>query len=204
MAYRIVAKSPEKLDDILTDIKDWFGTTKDYVSKFETEKRKFADPATKQIVSKDIDVIYVKDPMTKKETKIMLIPLLKPGEMKVEMGGENEHVMKGKIKNMMKGRGDFKTYNKDTLRKMEAVEKLRSVIREEVAKILEGRKPGPKEQKRREVYSLAGKYIYNNQKYKSFSFDDDTNEFHFYTSDWSVSNSSPALTIPYDELKNLI
>jgi hypothetical protein len=136
MAYRIVAKSPEKLDDILTDIKDWFASTKDYVSKFETEKRKFADPATKQIVSKDIDVIYVKDPMTKKETKIMLIPLLKPGEMKVEMGGENEHVMKGKIKNMMKGRGDFKTYNKDTLRKMEAVEALRSMIREEYDKIL--------------------------------------------------------------------
>ena len=136
MAYRIVAKSPEKLDDILTDIKDWFGTTKDYVSKFETEKRKFADPATKQIVSKDIDVIYVKDPMTKKETKIMLIPLLKPGEMKVEMGGENEHVMKGKIKNMMKGRGDFKTYNKDTLRKMEAVEKLRNMVREEIKRII--------------------------------------------------------------------
>jgi hypothetical protein len=87
---------------------------------------------------------------------------------------------------------------------MEAVETLRSVIREELAKILEGRKPGPKEQKRREVYSLAGKYIYNNQKYKSFSFNDDTNEFHFYTSDWSVSNSLPVLTIPYDELKNLI
>jgi hypothetical protein len=136
MAYRIVAKSPEKLDDILTDIKDWFGTTKDYVSKFETEKRKFADPATKQIVSKDIDVIYVKDPMTKKETKIMLIPLLKPGEMKVEMGGENEHVMKGKIKNMMKGRGEFKTYNKDTLRKMEAVETLRNMVREEIKRII--------------------------------------------------------------------
>jgi hypothetical protein len=56
--------------------------------------------------------------------------------MKVEMGGENEHVMKGKIKNMMKGRGDFKTYNKDTLRKMEAVETLRSMIREEYDKIL--------------------------------------------------------------------
>jgi protein subunit release factor A len=136
MAYRIVAKSPEKLDDILTDIKEWFSTTKDYVSKFETEKRKFADPATKQIVSKDIDVIYVKDMTTKKETKIMLIPLLKPGEMKVEMGGENEHVMKGKIKNMMKGRGEFKTYNKDTLRKMEAVETLRNIVREEIKRII--------------------------------------------------------------------
>jgi len=73
---------------------------------------------------------------TKKETKIMLIPLLKPGEMKVEIGGENEHVMKGKIKNMMKGRGDFKSYNKDTLRKMEAVETLRNMIREEYDKIL--------------------------------------------------------------------
>jgi hypothetical protein len=36
----------------------------------------------------------------------------------------------------MKGRGDFKTYNKDTLRKMEAVEKLRNVIREEIEKVL--------------------------------------------------------------------
>lgn len=132
MAYRIVAKSPEKLDDIVADIKEWFTSTKDYVAKMDTEKRKFADPATKQIVSKDIDVIHVKDMTTKKETKIMLIPLLKPGEMKVEIGGENEHVMKGKIKNMMKGRGDFKSYNKDTLRKMEAVETLRNVIREEI------------------------------------------------------------------------
>lgn len=136
MAYRIVAKSPEKLDDILTDIKEWFTSTKDYVAKLDTEKRKFADPATKQIVSKDIDIIYVKDMTTKKETKIMLIPLLKPGEMKVEIGGENEHVMKGKIKNMMKGRGDFKSYNKDTLRKMEAVETLRNMIREEVKTVL--------------------------------------------------------------------
>ena len=136
MAYRIVAKSPEKLDDILTDIKEWFTSTKDYVAKLDTEKRKFADPATKQIVSKDIDIIYVKDMTTKKETKIMLIPLLKPGEMKVEIGGENEHVMKGKIKNMMKGRGDFKSYNKDTLRKMEAVETLRNMIREEISNIL--------------------------------------------------------------------
>ena len=134
MAYRIVAKSPEKLDDILTDIKEWFTSTKDYVAKLDTEKRKFADPATKQIVSKDIDIIYVKDMTTKKETKIMLIPLLKPGEMKVEIGGENEHVMKGKIKNMMKGRGDFKSYNKDTLRKMEAVETVRNIIREEYKK----------------------------------------------------------------------
>ena len=56
--------------------------------------------------------------------------------MKVEIGGENEHVMKGKIKNMMKGRGDFKSYNKDTLRKMEAVETLRNMIREEVKRII--------------------------------------------------------------------
>jgi hypothetical protein len=36
----------------------------------------------------------------------------------------------------MKGRGDFKSYNKDTLRKMEAVEKLRNMIREEVKRII--------------------------------------------------------------------
>jgi hypothetical protein len=81
---------------------------------------------------------------------------------------------------------------------------LQQIIREEISKVLEGRKPGPEEQKRREIYSLAGKYISNNQKYKSFSFNDDTNEFHFYTSDWSVSNSLPALTVPYKEIINLV
>jgi len=119
MAYRIVAKSPKHLNDIIEDVMTWFETARDYRSEFDTESRKFADPATKQIVTKKIDVIHVQDPMTGKKTVIKFIPLLRPEEMKIEMGGDNEHVMKGKLKNMMKGRGEFKTYNKDTLRKME-------------------------------------------------------------------------------------
>jgi hypothetical protein len=118
MAYRIVAKSPDHLNDIVEDIMSWFETARDYRVEFDTESRKFADPATKQIVTKKIDVLHVQDPMTGKKTVIKFIPLLRPEEMKIEMGGENEHVMKGKLKNMMKGRGEFKTYNKDTLRKM--------------------------------------------------------------------------------------
>lgn len=118
MAYRIVAKSPDHLNDIVEDIMSWFETARDYRVEFDNESRKFADPATKQIVTKKIDVLHVQDPMTGKKTVIKFIPLLRPEEMKIEMGGENEHVMKGKLKNMMKGRGEFKTYNKDTLRKM--------------------------------------------------------------------------------------
>jgi hypothetical protein len=118
MAYRIVAKSPDHLNDIVEDIMSWFETARDYRVEFDNESRKFADPATKQIVTKKIDVLHVQDPMTGKKTVIKFIPLLRPEEMKIEMGGENEHVMKGKMKNMMKGRGEFKTYNKDTLRKM--------------------------------------------------------------------------------------
>lgn len=118
MAYRIVAKSPKHLNDIVEDIMSWFETARDYRVEFDNESRKFADPATKQIVTKKIDVLHVQDPMTGKKTVIKFIPLLRPEEMKIEMGGENEHVMKGKMKNMMKGRGEFKTYNKDTLRKM--------------------------------------------------------------------------------------
>lgn len=139
MAYRIVAKSPKHLNDIIEDVMTWFETARDYRSEFDTESRKFADPATKQIVTKKIDVVHVQDPMTGKKTVIKFIPLLRPEEMKIEMGGENEHVMKGKLKNMMKGRGEFKTYNKDTLRKMENKMKkseLQQIIREEVRKTL--------------------------------------------------------------------
>ena len=139
MAYRIVAKSPDHLNDIVEDIMSWFETARDYRAEFDTESRKFADPATKQIVTKKIDVLHVQDPMTGKKTVIKFIPLLRPEEMKIEMGGENEHVMKGKLKNMMKGRGEFKTYNKDTLRKMESkmkVSELRQIIKEETQVVL--------------------------------------------------------------------
>ena len=62
--------------------------------------------------------------------------------------------------------------------------------------VVEGRKPGPKEQKRRQIYQLAGNYLHDNPEYKSFSYDEDTDEFHFYKTDWSVSNSMPDKTVP--------
>ena len=118
MAYRIIAKSPKHLNDIIEDIMSWFETARDYRVEFDTESVKVADPVTKQVGVKDIDVLHVQDTMIGKKTVIKFIPMIRPEEMKIVMGGENEHVMKGKIKNMMKGRGEFKTYNKDTLRKM--------------------------------------------------------------------------------------
>ena len=139
MAYRIVAKSPKHLNDIIEDVMTWFETARDYRTEFTEEPRKFVDPATKQIVSKNIEVLHITDPATGKKTVVKLIPMLKPDELKIEMGGENEHVMKGKLKNMMKGRGVFKTYNKDTLVKKESVMKkteLQQIIREEVRKML--------------------------------------------------------------------
>jgi hypothetical protein len=119
MAYRIVAKSPKHLNDIIEDVMSWFETARDYRVEFDTESVKFADPVTKRVGFKDIDVLRVQDTMTGKKTVIKFIPMNRPEEMKIVMGGDNEHVMKGKLKNMMKGRGEFKTYNKDTLVKME-------------------------------------------------------------------------------------
>jgi len=139
MAYRIVAKSPKHLNDIIEDVMSWFETARDYRVEFDTESVKFADPVTKQVGFKDIDVLHVQDTMTGKKTVIKFIPMNRPEEMKIVMGGDNEHVMKGKLKNMMKGRGEFKTYNKDTLRKMEGNMKkteLQQIIREEVRKML--------------------------------------------------------------------
>jgi hypothetical protein len=73
---------------------------------------------------------------------------------------------------------------------------LKQIIKEEISNVLgEGKKPGPKEQKRRETYQIAGKYLSDNPEYKSFSYDEDTDEFHFYTTDWSVSSSTPSETI---------
>ena len=144
MAYRIVAKSPKHLNDIVEDIMSWFETAREYRTQFDTESIKFADPVTKQVSGfRDIDVLHVQDITTGKKTVIKLIPLIRPEEMKIVMGGENEHVMKGKIKNMMKGRGEFKTYNKDTLRKMESkmkISEFKKMIREEVRNVLREKK----------------------------------------------------------------
>jgi hypothetical protein len=80
---------------------------------------------------------------------------------------------------------------------------LQQIIREEISNVLgEGRKLSPKEQKRRETYQIAGKYLSDNPEYKSFSYDEDTDEFHFYTTDWSVSNSTPSETISRELLSS--
>lgn len=62
MAYRIVAKSPKHLNDIVEDIMSWFETAREYRTQFDTESIKFADPVTKQVSGfRDIDVLHVQD-----------------------------------------------------------------------------------------------------------------------------------------------
>ena len=111
---RIVAKSEDDLVEIIGNIKDWFKNNKIYKTESTSEKRKFMDPETKKIIEKDIDGLKIIDQNNKKETTIKFIPLLKPNEIKIELGGENETTMAGKIKNQMMGRGVLKSYNKDT------------------------------------------------------------------------------------------
>ena len=113
MAFkRIVANSEEDLKTIMNDIMSWFKETKDYKVNFSKEKRKFLDD-NKSIVEKDIDVIKVIDGANGKETSIKFIPMKEKGEMKVEIGGEGEAAISGKISNQMKGKGKLKSYSKD-------------------------------------------------------------------------------------------
>jgi hypothetical protein len=81
---------------------------------------------------------------------------------------------------------------------------LRALIREEINNLKnEGRLAGPKEQRKREINMLANKYLYNNHtKVQSYSFDEDTDTFHFYKGDWSVKDESPVISIPFNDLKN--
>jgi hypothetical protein len=141
MAFkRIVAKSEEDLNKIITDVKEWFKSTKDYKVSFSTEKRKFQDPDTKAIVEKNIDVIKVVDGTNGKETSIKFIPMKEKGEMKVELGGEGETAISGKISNQIKGKGVLKSYSKDkkvslgenTIKKSE----LTQLIKEEINNLL--------------------------------------------------------------------
>jgi len=69
MAYRIVAKSPKHLNDIIEDVMSWFETARDYRVEFDTESVKFADPVTKRVGFKDIDVLRVQDTMTGKKNR---------------------------------------------------------------------------------------------------------------------------------------
>jgi len=67
----------------------------------------------------------------------------------------------------------------------------------------EGRQPGPKEQRRREIYALANKYLSKNHtKVQSYSFDENTDTFHFYKGDWENKNERPVISISFNDLKN--
>lgn len=136
---RIVAKSEQDLKGIMSDVKDWFKENPVLKTKMTSEKRKFMDPETKKIVEKDIDVFDIVDQNNGKETTIKFIPLIKAGEMKVEIGGENESTVVGKIKNQLKDRGTLKSYTKDTkvpLKETITKSKLRQIIREEIHKLI--------------------------------------------------------------------
>lgn len=114
MAFkRIVANSEEDLKTIMSNIKTWFKETNDYKTEFSTEKRKFQDPDTKAIIEKSIDVIKATDNANDKFSTIKFIPMKEKGEMKVEIGGEGEAAVSGKISNQMKGKGKLKSYSKD-------------------------------------------------------------------------------------------
>jgi hypothetical protein len=97
----------------MNNIKTWFKETNDYKTEFTTEKRKFQDPDTKAIVEKNIDVIKATDNANDKFSTIKFIPMKEKGEMKVEIGGEGEAAVSGKISNQMKGKGKLKSYSKD-------------------------------------------------------------------------------------------
>jgi len=139
MAFkRIVTNSEEDLNNVIDDIKTWFKNMKGFTSNFTTEKRRFLDPGTKQIIEKDIDIINITD--SKGKTTIKFIPLLEKNEIKLEIVGENETGLSNKITNQIKGRGVLKNYTKDTkvsmkehiLKKYE----LKQIIREEIKKII--------------------------------------------------------------------
>ena len=114
MAFkRIVANSEEDLETIMNKIMNWFDTTNQYESKKSTEKRRIQDPDTKKIIEKDIDVLKVTDTSNDKFSTIKFVPMIKKNEMKIEIGGEGEAAVSGKISNQMKGKGKFKSYSKD-------------------------------------------------------------------------------------------
>ena len=110
---RIVTKSEEDLNRIMSDVKGWFKENPVLKTKITSEKRKFMDPETKKIVEKDIESFNIVDQNTKKETTVKFIPMLKSNEMKIEIGGDNESTIVGKIKNQLKDRGTLKSYTKD-------------------------------------------------------------------------------------------
>ena len=114
MAFkRIVANSEEDLETIMNKIMNWFDTTNQYESKKSTEKRRIQDPDTKKISEKDIDVLKVTDISNDKFSTIKFVPMIKKNEMKIEIGGEGEAAVTGKISNQIGTRGKLKSYSKD-------------------------------------------------------------------------------------------
>ena len=122
MIKRLVTDSPETLQTLVNSIKTLF-TKKDstgkpykYSTKITTEKRKFQNPDTKQIEEKDIEVLNITDVESKDVVTVKMIPLIKPGEMRFEIGGEGETTVGSKIKDTVMGKGQWKDYSKDTLK----------------------------------------------------------------------------------------
>ena len=114
MAFkRIVANSEEDLKTIMNKIKAWFKDTNQYKTETSTEKRKIQDPDTKKISDKDIDVLKVTDAFNDKFSTIKFVPMIKKNEMKIEIGGEGEAAVTGKISNQIGTLGKLKSYSKD-------------------------------------------------------------------------------------------
>jgi hypothetical protein len=114
MAFkRIVANSEEDLKTIMKKIMDWFKETNTYKTEKSIEQREFLNPETKEKYTKDIDVLKVVDRANGKETSIKFVPMIAKGEMKVEIGGEGEAAVSGKISNQIGTRGKLKSYSKD-------------------------------------------------------------------------------------------
>jgi hypothetical protein len=114
MAFkRIVANSEKDLEIIIKNIIDWFEKTDSYKTEKSTEKRKFQDPDTKKISEKDINVLKVTDNTNDKFSTIKFVPMIAKNEMKVEIGGEGEAAVSGKISNQIGTRGKLKSYSKD-------------------------------------------------------------------------------------------
>lgn len=122
MIKRLVTDSPETLQTVVDNIKAFFGKTDSkgkpykYTVKISTEKRKFVDPETKSIIEKDIEVLNITDIESKDVVTVKMIPLIKPGEMRFEIGGDGETTIAAKIKDAIAGKGQWKDYTKDTLK----------------------------------------------------------------------------------------
>lgn len=122
MIKRLVTDSPETLQNVVDNVKAFFSKTDSkgkpykYSTKISTEKRKFVDPETKDIVEKSIEVLNITDIESKDIVTVKMIPLIKPGEMRFEIGGEGETTIAAKIKDAIAGKGQWKDYTKNTLK----------------------------------------------------------------------------------------